>query len=277
MIVTVPPSDGIRRGHGSAADGLAGPVLRAVDIRKSFGRLEVLAGVSLDLHEGERIAIIGASGSGKSTFLRCLNYIERPSSGHVYLDGELLGERQVGDTFQPMSERELAVQRRHVGMVFQGFNLWPHLTALENVALAPHRVQGRGRDAAREIAALSLSKVRMQHKENEYPDRLSGGQQQRVAIARALAQDPRVILFDEPTSALDPELVGEVLRVIHELADEGRSLVLVTHEIRFAAEVSNCIAFMESGILDEIGSPAELLEQPRSPRLRQFLSRILTR
>lgn len=254
-----------------------GPVLRALDIRKSFGRVEVLSGISLELREGDRIALIGASGSGKSTFLRCLNYIERPSSGHVYLDGMLFGEKRAGDAFLPMSERELAVQRRAVGMVFQGFNLWPHLTAIENVALAPHRVQGRGRQAAREIAAAALAKVRMQHKENEYPDRLSGGQQQRVAIARALAQNPRVILFDEPTSALDPELVGEVLRVIHELAEEGRSLVLVTHEIRFAAEVSSRIAFMEKGMLGESGPPAHLLEHPQSPGLRQFLGHLLSR
>ena len=264
----------VRNAKGQSNDG---PVLRAVDIRKSFGRLEVLSGVSLELREGDRIALIGASGSGKSTFLRCLNYIERPSGGHVYLDGALFGEKQKNGNILPMRERELALQRRHIGMVFQGFNLWPHLTALENVAIAPHRVQGRSRDAARELAAAALAKVRMQHKEGEYPDRLSGGQQQRVAIARALAQDPRVILFDEPTSALDPELVGEVLRVIHELADEGRSLVLVTHEIRFAAEVSSRIAFMDGGTLGEIGPPAEVLEQPRSPQLRQFLSHLLTR
>jgi polar amino acid transport system ATP-binding protein len=271
------PPGNARRGRTAAGQAGDGPVLRAVDIRKSFGRLDVLIGVSLELREGDRIALIGASGSGKSTFLRCLNYIERPSGGHVYLDGALFGEKLVGDRYLPMNERELAVQRRRIGMVFQDFNLWPHLTALDNVAIAPYRVQGRSRSAARELAAAALAKVRMQHKEGEYPDRLSGGQQQRVAIARALAQDPRVILFDEPTSALDPELVGEVLRVIHELADEGLSMVLVTHEIRFAAEVSSRIAFIDGGRLAEIGPPAEVLEQPRSPRLRQFLSHILQR
>jgi polar amino acid transport system ATP-binding protein len=251
------------------------PVLRAEGLRKSFGDLEVLKGIDLALECGRKAAVIGPSGSGKSTFLRCINYLETPTGGHVYLDGELFGEREIDGRHIRMTEKQLARQRAQVGMIFQSFYLWPHLTALENVAIGPQTVHNMPRDEALERARALLKKVRLGDKANEYPERLSGGQQQRVAIARALAQEPKLILFDEPTSALDPELVGEVLRVIHELADEGRSMVLVTHELAFAREVADIVLFMDEGVVVERGSPAEVLAHPGHPRTREFLSQML--
>jgi polar amino acid transport system ATP-binding protein len=249
-------------------------LLRVEDLHKSFDDLEVLKGVDMAMHRGHKTAVIGPSGCGKSTMLRCINYMEIPTSGHIYLDGELFGERQVNSGFQRMSEKELARQRAHIGMVFQGFYLWPHLNARDNVAIGPMKVRGLSRSAAYELAEAMLEKVHMSHKVDEFPERLSGGQQQRVAIARALAQQPKLMLFDEPTSALDPELIGEVLNVILELAEEGRSMVLVTHEIRFAREVADHVIFLHDGVIVEQGPPAEVIDNPGHERLRTFLRQI---
>ncbi|MDA1287164.1 MAG: amino acid ABC transporter ATP-binding protein [Proteobacteria bacterium] len=250
-------------------------LLQVENLHKSFGELEVLKGVDMEMHRGHKTAIIGPSGCGKSTMLRCINYMETPTSGHIHLDGELFGERQVNGGYQKMSEKELARQRAHIGMVFQGFYLWPHLSARDNVAIGPMKVSGLSRDEANTLAEAMLEKVHMSHKIEEFPERLSGGQQQRVAIARALAQQPKLMLFDEPTSALDPELIGEVLNVIQELAEEGRSMVLVTHEIRFAREVADHVIFLHDGVIVEQGPPAEVLDNPKHERLRAFLRQIV--
>ena len=255
---------------------MAEPLLKIQGLTKSFGALDVLRGVDLELEPSRKVALIGPSGSGKTTLLRCINYLEQPSGGHIYLGGELIGERRSGDRFVRMSERELAPQRREIGFVFQNFYLWPHLTVRENVAIGPWRVQGLGREAAMTLAGAMLDKVHMGHKSDEYPERLSGGQQQRVGIARALAQQPRLILFDEPTSALDPELVGEVLGVIEELAGEGRTMVLVTHEIRFARHVADDVVFMDEGRIVEQGPPAQVLDDPQNERTRRFLGQLRT-
>jgi polar amino acid transport system ATP-binding protein len=253
------------------------PLLQIQGLKKSFGTAEVLRGIDYQLGNGRKLAVLGPSGSGKSTMLRCINQLEIPTAGHIYLDGELIGEQQTTNGFQRMSERQLAPQRAEMGMVFQGFYLWPHLTALQNVAVAPRRVRGMDVREANKLAQAMLEKVHMGHKANEYPERLSGGQQQRVAIARALAQEPKLLLFDEPTSALDPELVGEVLRVIHELADEGRAMVLVTHEVRFARDVADEVIFMDDGRIVEQGSPSKVLGEPEQMRTRSFLGQLVGR
>jgi polar amino acid transport system ATP-binding protein len=253
---------------------MADDLLTVRGLRKSFGQLEVLKGIDLSLPRGGKLAIIGASGSGKSTCLRCINYLEVPSTGSIRLDGELIGQKPVDGRVVPMSEKELARQRAQMGMVFQLFYLWPHLTALDNVAIVPMRVRGKSREEARELALAMLEKVHMAHKKDDYPERLSGGQQQRVAIARALAQEPKLLLFDEPTSALDPELIGEVLKVIHELADEGRSMALVTHEIGFARDVADHVVFIDDGTVVEEGPPAQVLLDPQAPRTRAFLNQL---
>ena len=250
-------------------------LLQVTGLHKRFGALEVLKGIDFDLRKGEKIAILGPSGSGKSTCLRSINYLEKPDGGVVLLDGERIGHKQSANgAWASMSDAELAPQRAQIGMVFQLFYLWPHLTARENVALQPEKVGKLTRQEALARADAMLAKVHMGHKADEYPERLSGGQQQRVAIARALAQQPKLLLFDEPTSALDPELVGEVLNVIHELADEGRSMVLVTHEVGFAREVADRILFMDEGRIVASGPPSELIDNPVEPRLRQFLRQI---
>ncbi len=254
---------------------MAAPLLRVENLHKSFGSLEVLKGVDATLERGHKTAVIGPSGCGKSTLLRCINYMETPSQGHVYLEGELFGEKRSNGGYVRMTEKELAQQRAHVGMVFQGFYLWPHLCARDNVAIAPMKVRGMSNADAYGLADAMLEKVHMSHKAEEFPERLSGGQQQRVAIARALAQEPKLMLFDEPTSALDPELIGEVLKVIHELADEGRSMVLVTHEIRFARDVADWVIFMGDGVIVEEGPPEEVLGAPKHDRLRAFLRQIV--
>jgi ABC-type polar amino acid transport system ATPase subunit len=253
------------------------PLLRIVDLHKSFGPLEVLKGVSTAVARGEKLAIIGPSGSGKTTLLRCVNYLEKPSAGHIYVDGTLIGEKQVNGRFVHLSDRELARERAEIGFVFQRFNLFPHLTALDNVAVAPRRVLGLPKAEAEERARAMLEKVGLAHKALEYPERLSGGQQQRVAIARVLAMQPKLMLFDEATSALDPELIGEVLKVIRELADEGRTMLIVTHEIQFAEEVSDRVIFMDGGNIVEEGPPAEILKAPAHERTRTFLRQILER
>jgi len=239
-------------------------------LKKRYGAAEVLKGISFDLKRGETLSLIGPSGSGKSTCLRCLNFLERPDEGEIVLEGERIG--RLGSRF--MSDRELAPQRREIAMVFQLFYLWPHLTVRDNVALAPIKAGGMSRAEAYELAEAMLEKVHLGHKADEYPERLSGGQQQRVAIARALAQKPKLILFDEPTSALDPELVGEVLGVIRELADEGRSMILVTHEIRFARDVADRVIFMDGGHVVEQGRAREVICHPQKDRTRAFLGQI---
>ncbi|WP_119392598.1 amino acid ABC transporter ATP-binding protein [Taklimakanibacter lacteus] len=250
-------------------------LLRVDDLYKDFAGLKVLKGVSMTLERGHKTAIIGPSGCGKSTLLRCINYMETPTAGHIHLDGELFGETQNGGKYQRMSEKQLARQRSQVGMVFQGFYLWPHLNARDNVAIAPMKVRGMEKRAAYELADAMLEKVHMSHKRDEFPERLSGGQQQRVAIARALAQQPKLMLFDEPTSALDPELVGEVLKVIQELAAEGISMVLVTHEVRFARQVADHVIFLGDGVVVEEGAPDQVIGAPKHERLRSFLKQIL--
>ena len=248
------------------------PLLRVIDLHKSFGALEVLKGVSFEVGTREKVAIIGPSGSGKSTCLRSINYLERPSGGTIELRGTRVGQVQRADgSFKMMSDYELARQRMHMGMVFQLFHLWPHLSVRDNVALQPRKVGGLSKVEAYALADEVLKKVHMSAKAAEFPDRLSGGQQQRVAIARALAQKPQLLLFDEPTSALDPELVGEVLTVIRELAEEGRSMVLVTHEINFAREVADRVIFMDGGVIVEEGHPKDILAKPQTVRLQQFL------
>jgi polar amino acid transport system ATP-binding protein len=255
----------------------SGPLLKIADLHKSFGALEVLAGVSMDVARGEKVSIIGPSGSGKTTLLRCINYLEKPTSGHIYIEGNLIGEKQVNGRYVHLSDRDLARERQDIGFVFQRFNLFPHLTSLGNVAIAPQKVLGLSRQEAEQRSREMLEKVGLGHKITEYPERLSGGQQQRVAIARVLAMQPKLMLFDEATSALDPELIGEVLRVMRQLADEGRTMVIVTHEIQFAGEVSDRVIFMDQGRIVEQGKPREVLFKPREPRTRAFLQHIQER
>jgi ABC-type polar amino acid transport system ATPase subunit len=251
------------------------PLLRIVDLHKSFGPLEVLKGINIDVPRGERLSIIGPSGSGKTTLLRCINYLEKPTRGHIYIENRLIGEKQASGRYVHLSDRELAKERAEIGFVFQRFNLFPHLTALENVMVGPWRVWEISKAEAEQQALELLDKVGLAHKANVYPERLSGGQQQRVAIARALAMRPKLMLFDEATSALDPELIGEVLRVIRQLAEEGRTMIMVTHEIQFAAEVSDRVIFMDGGNIVEEGPPGEVLAKSSHQRTRTFLRQIL--
>ncbi|MEQ8965427.1 MAG: ATP-binding cassette domain-containing protein [Azospirillaceae bacterium] len=242
-------------------------------MHKRFGPLEVLRGVSLTAHQGDVIAIIGSSGSGKSTFLRCVNLLEIPDEGRVRVNGELIAMKKRRDgTAMPADRRQVDRLRASLGMVFQAFNLWTHRTVLENVVEAPIHVLGENRAEATERGMALLDKVGIADKRDHYPAHLSGGQQQRAAIARALAMRPKVMLFDEPTSALDPELVGEVLRVIRQLAEEGNTMLMVTHEMRFAREVSNKVIFLHQGQVEEEGSPARVFDDPVSERCRQFLA-----
>ncbi|MBL8324258.1 MAG: amino acid ABC transporter ATP-binding protein [Rubrivivax sp.] len=251
-------------------------MLRVSALRKQFGQTEVLKGIDLTVARGDRIAILGASGSGKSTLLRCLNFMERPSSGRVELGGAVIGTERTlrdGSVRTEYTERELTQVRQRVGMVFQQFNLFPHMTALANVMEGLLTVKRLAREAADVQARAQLARVGLADKASEYPARLSGGQKQRVAIARALAMEPELLLFDEPTSALDPELVGEVLRVIRALADEGRTLLLVTHELGFAYHVANRVLFIAEGVIHEQGTPDEVLKHPRQARTQAFLAR----
>ncbi|MGZ4662716.1 MAG: amino acid ABC transporter ATP-binding protein [Arthrobacter sp.] len=251
------------------------PIVRARDIRKSFGNLEVLKGISLDINAGEVACLLGPSGSGKSTFLRCMNHLEKIDGGQLWVQGERIGYRRSGNKLHELKEHETAKQRAHIGMVFQQFNLFPHRTALENVIEGPTVVQRIPKEQAIEEGRQLLARVGLADKVNHYPGQLSGGQQQRVAIARSLALKPSVMLFDEPTSALDPELVGEVLDVMRALADSGMTMIVVTHEMGFAKEVGNVVHFMADGQLVESGEPHQILEDPREPRTRAFLSKVL--
>jgi octopine/nopaline transport system ATP-binding protein len=252
------------------------PALIAEDIHKSFGSLEVLKGVSVKANNGDIISIIGSSGSGKSTFLRCINFLETPDKGRIVVGGEeILVKTDRRGRLVGADRKQIDRVRVQLGMVFQGFNLWSHMTVLQNVMEGPVYVLKRPRNEAREEAMAFLAKVGIEEKHDSYPSELSGGQQQRVGIARALAMQPAVLLFDEPTSALDPELVGEVLKVIEELAAEGRTMIVVTHEMGFARELSNFTIFLDSGKIEEQGPPEKLFGNPTSARCQQFLSTII--
>jgi len=250
-------------------------MVSAEGVHKRFGRQEVLKGITLAVQPGEVMCLLGPSGSGKSTFLRCINHLEKINAGRLFVDGELVGYRQVGEKLHELRESEVARKRAGIGMVFQHFNLFPHMTALENVTCAPIRVKKVAREPARTRARELLGRVGLADKLAAYPAQLSGGQQQRVAIARALAMEPKLMLFDEPTSALDPELVGEVLQVMKQLAGEGMTMIVVTHEMGFAREVADEVVFMDGGVVIESGKPADVLANPRHERTRAFLSKVL--
>ncbi|GAA3312000.1 amino acid ABC transporter ATP-binding protein [Arthrobacter ramosus] len=256
------------------ATGIA-PILRARGVRKSFKHLEVLRGIDLDVSQGETVAILGPSGSGKSTFLRCVNLLEPINGGRILVDGRDVGYDVRGGRLNEVSPNELARRRRDIGMVFQHFNLFPHMTALENIIEAPIGVKGERRADAVKHARSLLAQVGLEGREDVYPRQLSGGQQQRVAIARALAMRPKLMLFDEPTSALDPELVGEVLATMKQLAEGGLTMVVVTHEISFAREAADRVIFMDGGVVVEHGTPQQVLDVPQHERTRAFLSRFL--
>lgn len=240
-------------------------MIEVKDLRKSFGELEVLKGISERIEDGEVVCIIGPSGSGKSTFLRCLNMLEEPTGGEIYLDGRQINDRDV----------DIDEVREKLGMVFQSFNLFPHMTVMGNLTLAPVKVKGMSEDEAKEKAMKLLRTVGLEDKADAYPSSLSGGQKQRVAIARALAMDPEIMLFDEPTSALDPEMVGEVLNVMRDLADQGMTMVIVTHEMGFAREVADRVLFIDQGIVMEQGTPQQMFNAPQNDRTKDFLSKVL--
>jgi polar amino acid transport system ATP-binding protein len=249
-------------------------LVRAENVHKSFGLNEVLKGINLEVNRGEVVCLLGASGSGKSTFLRCINHLETLSNGRIWVGDKVVGYRQDGNRLFELSDKEAARQRRSIGMVFQRFNLFPHMTVLENIIEGPVLVKKEKPAEAKRLASEMLARVGLEGREDSYPRQLSGGQQQRVAIARALAMQPELILFDEPTSALDPELVGEVLDVMKDLARSGLTMIVVTHEIGFAQEVADRVAFMHDGEIVEIGPPQELLVNPRHERTKAFLSRV---
>ncbi len=251
------------------------PILQTENLCKSFGPVDVLKGISLSVFPGEVVCIIGPSGSGKSTLLRCLNYLETPTSGRVWFEESLVGQREVKGELKPVPEKVLDQQRAQIGMVFQRFYLFPHMTALQNVMEAPLRVKKLPKAEATAAARQLLAQVGLEAKENDYPARLSGGQQQRVAIARALAMQPKVMLFDEATSALDPELVGEVLQTMQNLAKAGMTMVVVTHEMGFAREVADRVVFMDGGVIIEEGAPERVIENPQHPRTKEFLRKVL--
>ncbi|MCG7277032.1 amino acid ABC transporter ATP-binding protein [Corynebacterium singulare] len=250
-------------------------MISAQNVHKSFGQLEVLKGIDITVMPGEVACLLGPSGSGKSTFLRCCNHLEKITAGRLYIDGEIIGYRERDGVLFEISEKEAAAQRQDIGMVFQQFNLFSHRTVLENIIEAPIQVKKQNPERAKKKAMELLEKVGLAHKADAYPVQLSGGQQQRVAIARAVAMDPKLMLFDEPTSALDPELVGEVLRVMKELAADGMTMLVVTHEMGFAREVADKIFFMDGGTVVESGSPEQVLENPQHQRTKDFLSSLL--
>jgi polar amino acid transport system ATP-binding protein len=251
------------------------PMVLAEKVSKNFGTNRVLRGISLEVDPGEVLCIVGPSGSGKSTFLRCINHLERVDGGRLSVDGQLVGYRQKGEKLYELKLKEAAFQRQEIGMVFQRFNLFPHLTAVENIILAPMRVKKISKSAATARAVELLERVGLGDKGDAYPAHLSGGQQQRVAIARALAMDPKLMLFDEPTSALDPELVGEVLDVMKGLAKSGMTMIVVTHEMGFAREVADTLVFMDDGVVVEAGAPRQILNDPQHDRTKAFLSKVL--
>jgi polar amino acid transport system ATP-binding protein len=251
------------------------PMVRADQVHKSFGRLEVLRGIDLTVNPGEVLCLIGPSGSGKSTFLRCINHLEKIDGGELSVDGELVGYRRGGDRLYELKDREVCGKRAEIGMVFQRFNLFPHMSVMDNVISGPVRVKREPAASARERAKVLLERVGLADKVASYPNQLSGGQQQRVAIARALAMSPKLMLFDEPTSALDPELVGDVLDVMRDLARDGMTMIVVTHEMGFAREVGDTVVFMDGGVVVESGDPRQVLAAPQHERTRAFLSKVL--
>ncbi len=251
------------------------PMILAEDVRVSFGNVEVLKGIDLSIKRGEVACLIGPSGSGKSTFLRCCNHLEKISTGRLYIDGSIMGYREKDGILYEISDKEAAKQRQDIGMVFQSFNLFSHRTVLENIIEAPIKVKKQPAQVAKKRAMELLEQVGLAHKAQAYPVQLSGGQQQRVAIARAVAMEPKLMLFDEPTSALDPELVGEVLKVMKDLAASGMTMLVVTHEMGFAREVADSIYFMDGGRIIESGSPKQLLDSPQHERTKAFLSSLL--
>ena len=251
------------------------PMVRAESVHKNFGRNEVLRGIDIEVAPREVMCIIGPSGSGKSTFLRCINHLEKIDAGRLWVDGELVGYRERGGRLHELPDREVCRKRSEIGMVFQGFNLFPHMTALENVIEAPVKVKKEAVSAATERGRALLDRVGLGDKLHAHPRQLSGGQQQRVAIARALAMEPKLMLFDEPTSALDPELVGDVLNVMRDLAHEGMTMIVVTHEMGFAREVGDSLVFMDSGMIVEAGNPRDVIGNPQQERTKEFLSKVL--
>lgn len=247
-------------------------VVRAIEVQKSYGTVSVLKGVSLDIDRGEVVVIVGPSGSGKTTFIRCMNQLETINSGSIFVNGKKIGFREVRGKTVPDSERNIALQRRDIGMVFQQFNLFPHMTVLENITEAPVHVRGLSKKEAEERALELLTRVGLSNKAGSYPSQLSGGQQQRVAIARALAMRPAIMLFDEPTSALDPEMVGEVLEVMKTLAREGMTMAVVTHEMAFAKDVADRVVMMDSGQVVEVAKASDFFANPQHPRTKAFLA-----
>ncbi len=250
-------------------------MVKAESVRKSFGRLEALRGIDLEVPRGSVVVIVGASGSGKSTFLRCINHLEKIDGGRLWVDGELVGYEEKGTKLYELHDRDVARHREGIGVVFQHFNLFLNMTALENVMIGPAQVKGVKRESARARAAAMLERVGLRDKAGAYPAQLSGGQQQRVAIARALAMEPKLMLFDEPTSALDPELVKEVLDVMKDLARGGMTMIVVTHEMGFAREVADHLVFIDKGVIVEVGTPAEVISNPQHARTKTFMSKIL--
>jgi polar amino acid transport system ATP-binding protein len=250
------------------------PLVHAINVHKAFHGTEVLKGIDLDVAQGEVVCLLGPSGSGKTTFLRCINQLETIDGGRIYVDGACMGFRESGNRLHRLSDKAIAAQRREIGMVFQRFNLFPHMTATENVMEAPVQVRGENKAAARARAVELLDRVGLADRSHAYPAQLSGGQQQRVAIARALAMRPKLMLFDEPTSALDPELVGEVLAVMRELARDGMTMIAVTHEMGFAREVADQVVFMDGGVVVEQGDPRQVISHPQHPRTKSFLQRM---
>ncbi|MFD7261207.1 amino acid ABC transporter ATP-binding protein [Streptomyces sp. NPDC059874] len=250
-------------------------MVKAEGVHKSYGAAHILRGIDLEVAPREVFCLVGPSGSGKSTFLRCINHLERINAGRLSVDGELVGYKQKGDKLYELKDSEVAAQRRDIGMVFQRFNLFPHMTAIENVMEAPVMVKGESKAVARERAVRLLDRVGLGDKGGNYPTQLSGGQQQRVAIARALAMEPKLMLFDEPTSALDPELVGDVLDVMRDLAESGMTMIVVTHEMGFAREVGDNLVFMDGGVVVESGNPRDVLGNPQHDRTKAFLSKVL--
>jgi polar amino acid transport system ATP-binding protein len=252
------------------------PLVHAVNIMKAFHGTEVLKGIDLDVRKGQVVCLLGPSGSGKTTFLRCINQLETIDGGRIWVDGDLMGYEDRAGTLHRLTNKVIAEQRREIGMVFQRFNLFPHKTALENIMEAPIQVKGENKAQAKELAIALLERVGLSDKPAAYPAQLSGGQQQRVAIARALAMQPKLMLFDEPTSALDPELVGEVLAVMRELANDGMTMIVVTHEMSFAREVADHVVFMDGGVVVEQGDPTSVITNPQHDRTRSFLRRMQT-
>jgi len=259
---------------------MSAPMVKAEGVHKRYGRLEVLKGITLEVQPGEVMCLLGPSGSGKSTFLRCINHLDKIDAGRLSVDGELVGYRERGDKLHELPDREITAKRAEIGMVFLGmvfqrFNLFPHMTALENVTIAPLRVLKRNREEAHAGGRELLARVGLADKIDAYPAQLSGGQQQRVAIARALGMRPKLMLFDEPTSALDPELVGDVLDAMRQLAKDGMTMIVVTHEMGFAREVADTVVFMDAGVVVECGPPSDVLGAPKHERTRAFLSKVL--